>query len=265
MKKLTPEECKLRILNLLVEFADYCDTNNLRYYLLGGTLLGAVRHKGFIPWDDDIDVCMPRPDYERFIELQSKNKKIEFRCIENNTSDLPFMKIIDKKTFVRQLYTAESETSNLWVDIFPFDGWAFDEQQSKKDMKKWNRWHWLSVYAQVKMGEGTTKVRAILKLPMALGARLIGRKNIARRMNELAQKYDYESSEWVGNFVWACYGIRERVPKEWFSQRVKLAFEGHEFWAPKEWDKYLSQIYGDYMTLPPEDKRVNHNMEIWLK
>ena len=154
MKKLTPAECKLRILNLLVEFADYCDTNNLRYYLLGGTLLGAVRHKGFIPWDDDIDVCMPRPDYERFIELQSKNKKIEFRCIENNTSDLPFMKIIDKKTFVRQLYTAESETSNLWVDIFPFDGWAFDEQQSKKDMKKWNRWHWLSVYAQVKMAQG---------------------------------------------------------------------------------------------------------------
>ena len=265
MKKLTSAECKIRILDLLVKFAEYCDTNNLRYYLLGGTLLGAVRHKGFIPWDDDIDVCMPRPDYEKFIELQNIDNTMEIRCIENETSDFPFMKIIDKKTLVRQPYSEESETSSLWIDVFPFDGWASDKKQSERDMKARNRLDWILAYAQTKIGAGTTKVRAVLKLPMVFAARLIGGKNIAKKMNELAQKYDYNSSDWVGNFVWACYRMRERIPKEWFEQRVKLPFEGHEFWAPKEWDKYLTQIYGDYMALPPEDKRVNHNMEVWLK
>lgn len=265
MKRLMQDAAKERTVNLLTEFADYCDTHNLRYYMIGGTLLGAVRHKGFIPWDDDIDVGMPRPDYRKFIELQSKNQTMDFRCIENNTSNFPFMKVIDKQTFVKQPYTIKSETSCLWVDVFPLDGWAVDERQAGKELVEWKRWHRLSVYAQVKLGQGTTKLRAFLKIPIALVAKALGLKNIARKMSRLAQKYDYESSDWVGNFAWACYGIHERVPKEWFEQRVKLPFEGHEFWAPEEWDKYLTQIYGDYMTPPPEDKRVNHNMEVWLK
>ncbi|MGL0865089.1 LicD family protein [Faecalibacterium duncaniae] len=265
MKRLTSDESKVRILNLLIKFANYCDANGLKYYMLGGTLLGAVRHKGFIPWDDDIDVCMPRPDYEKFIALQNRDKTIEIRCVENKTSDFPFLKLVDEKTLVRQPYVTESETSSLWVDVFPFDGWADDEKQAEKDMKIRNGLEWLMIYAHTKAGDGTTTARKILKLPMVFMARMIGGKNIAKKMDKLAQKYDYESSAWIGNFVWACYRMRERLPREWFEQRVKLPFEGYEFWAPKEWDKYLTQIYGDYMTPPPVDKRVNHNMEVWLK
>ena len=95
-------------------------------------------------------------------------------------------------------------------------------------------------------------------------AKIYGRSRIARRINNQAQKYSYDESDWIGNFAWPL-GMRERQPKEWFAERVKLPFEGYEFWAPKEWDKYLTQIYGDYMKLPPEDQRVNHNMEVWLK
>ena len=265
MQRLNSTEAKQRILRLLVEFADYCDTNNLEYFLIGGTLLGAARHKGFIPWDDDIDVGMPRFDYERFIELQKKDKVMEIRCAENKTSYFPFAKIVDEKTFVKQPYSDESETSNLWIDIFPFDGWSEEVGQAERDLKKLHKLNWLLIYAQAKIGRGTSKTRMILKVPVALFCKRIGGKRIAAKMNMIAQKYDYDKSNWVGNFSWSQYGMRERVPKEWFTERVKLPFEGYEFWAPKEWDKYLTQIYGDYMTLPPEDQRVNHNMEVWLK
>ena len=262
MKKITQGEAKQRLVKLLEKIADYCDANRLSYYLVVGSLLGAVRHKGFIPWDDDIDVGMPRPDYERFIEL---SKEIPIRCVENKNSEYPFAKIIDEETIVKQPYTKESETSSLWIDIFPFDGWAEDEAVAEKKLKDQKRLWLLLVYAHAKIGEGTTKLRAAFKVPVVLLTKAIGGKRIATKINKISQEYDYDSSKWIGNFSWSTYGMRERVPKEWFTERVKLPFEGYEFWAPKEWDKYLTRIYGDYMKLPPEDKRVNHNMEVWLK
>lgn len=265
MKKITQSKAKERLVKLLMDFADYCDENGLTYFLIGGTLLGAVRHRGFIPWDDDIDVGMPRSDYERFIELQSENSTIPVRCVENRTSEYPFAKIVDEKTVVKQPYTAESETSSLWIDIFPFDGWADNEKVAEKDLKKGKVLRFLLVYAQTKTGNGTTKLRAVMKMPIVLLAKALGGKRIASWINILSQKYEYEKSEWIGNFSWATVGMRERVPKKWFEKLVKLSFEGYEFWAPVEWDKYLTVIYGNYMQLPPEDKRVNHSMEVWLK
>lgn len=265
MKKITQSEAKQRLVKLLAKFADYCDANGLRYYLVGGTLLGAVRHKGFIPWDDDIDVGMPRPDYERFIELQNVSREIPIRCVENKNSEYPFAKIMDEETIVKQPYTKESETSSLWVDIFPFDGWAEDEKDAENDLKRQKGLRFLLVYAQTKAGMGTTRLRAIAKIPLVLFTKIIGGKRIASWINKISQKHEYNPSEWIGNFSWATVDLKERVPKEWFDERVRLPFEGYEFWAPQEWDKYLTQIYGDYMKLPPEDQRVNHNMEVWLK
>ena len=264
MERITQDVANKRILDILLKFAEYCDENELRYYLLGGTLLGAVRHKGFIPWDDDIDVGMPRPDYERFIKLQKQSQTMNVRCVENNNSGFPFIKIIDEKTYVKQPYDGGEEMSSLWVDVFPFDGWASDEKAAEKDYKRSRADRLFLWHAEEKIGMGSTRLRAILKIPVILLAKIYGRSRIARRINNQAQKYSYDESDWIGNFAWPL-GMRERQPKEWFAERVKLPFEGYEFWAPKEWDKYLTQIYGDYMKLPPEDQRVNHNMEVWLK
>lgn len=108
-------------------------------------------------------------------------------------------------------------------------------------------------------------MRIVLKTPLILLCRLIGGKRIAKQMNKISQTYNCRESSWIGNFSWAKYGIKERVPSKWFEDRVKLSFEGHEFWGPKEYDKYLTNIYGEYMKLPPEEQRETHNMEVWLK
>ena len=265
MRKITNKETQQIILNMLIDFDEYCEQNELVYFLVGGTLLGAIRHKGFIPWDDDIDVGMPRKDYEKFIQLQRKSNTMEVRCVENENSDFPFMKIVNENTYIKKTYASDSETSCLWIDVFPFDGWSDDEEKSKKDLKKIKKWFWLLVYAQAKIGVGTKKVRIVLKTPLILLCRLIGGKRIAKQMNKISQKYNCRESSWIGNFSWAKYGIKERVPSKWFEDRVKLSFEGHEFWGPKEYDKYLTNIYGEYMKLPPEEQRETHNMEVWLK
>ena len=118
MRQLTPKEIKVKELELLLKFAAYCDKNNLRYVLAGGTLLGAVRHKGFIPWDDDIDVMMPRSDYERFFSICKK----DFSCTELSMGNtcFPFGKILDDSVLIIDQYSNENRC--LWIDIFPIDG-----------------------------------------------------------------------------------------------------------------------------------------------
>lgn len=97
MEQITQGAAKKRILEILLDFSKYCDENKLQYYLIGGTLLGAARHKGFIPWDDDIDIGMPRPDYERFIKLQQQCRTMNVHCVENENSGLPLRKLLTKK------------------------------------------------------------------------------------------------------------------------------------------------------------------------
>ena len=117
MEQITQGAAKKRILEILLDFSKYCDENKLQYYLIGGTLLGAARHKGFIPWDDDIDIGMPRPDYERFIKLQQQCRTMNVHCVENENSGLPFAKIIDEKTVVKQPYDGGDEMSLSLIHI----------------------------------------------------------------------------------------------------------------------------------------------------
>ena len=265
MRQLEEQEIKKRLVNLLVDFASYCDEHDLHYHLTGGTLLGAARHQGFIPWDDDIDVSMPRPDYDRFIQLKKEDKATNILCIENENADYPFLKIVDQQTVVKQDNLALNKALGLWIDVFPHDGWAQNERRAFKSLLWLRIWKSILPYTKAQVGCGTTKLRMILKIPVILFAKCIGSCNIVRAMDKLARKYSYDDSEWIGNFVWASYGLRERVPKDWYSQSLKLQFEGKSFWVPYKWEEYLTSIYGNYMKLPPEEKRVTHNMVAYVK
>ena len=139
MRKLNLDEIKKTELDILLELQKVCDAHGLRLYLAGGSLLGAIRHKGFIPWDDDIDVCMPRPDYMKLIHLEDEfSKHLKLVCYENGTDSYPFMKLIDTRTKVKEKYMQEDASSSLWVDILPVDGLPDKEEEIEKIYKKTN-------------------------------------------------------------------------------------------------------------------------------
>ena len=136
MKILNGTEIKSIELEILKEFNAFCQKNNLRYNLAGGTLLGAIRHKGFIPWDDDIDVCMPRPDFCRLIsEYKGEDSKLKLVYRGIDGYDAPFAKIIRTDTFVKNRFSSRETDKHLWIDIFPVDGLPENIEEVKKIYK----------------------------------------------------------------------------------------------------------------------------------
>ena len=141
MKEMSLQEIKKIELNLLIEFDKLCKKNNLYYTLCGGTLLGAVRHKGFIPWDDDIDVIMPRGDYDKLLNEDNIDKTelpkyVEIANWKMGNMNYPFMKFMDKRTIINPKYVDDNKSNKIWIDVFPIDGNPKDEKQLRRLYKK---------------------------------------------------------------------------------------------------------------------------------
>ena len=261
--RISNQDCKEKIFNILKWFAEFCDNNNLRYCLAYGTLLGAIRHKDFIPWDDDVDVYMPRPDYEKFIECFAKqynDSKYELRSRLNNKVNLPFEKIVDMTTTVRS--NMNEVDDHLWIDVFPLDGLSSSEKSAIDLQKKARKCLRNYGYASAKIGSGTTILKAIFKIPVILPFHLLGPNHYTKELKKLASSYGYEKSEYVGNHVW-CAREKDVFLKADFDDLVEVDFHGVKLHAMKNWDKYLKQIYGDYMELPPESARIGHCFEAY--
>lgn len=268
---LSAKEVQALLIEMLQKFADYCDKHGLRYHLVGGTLLGAIRHKGFIPWDDDIDVGMPRPDYERFLELvktEPVSEDYQVISAKEGDSPLPFAQLIHRRTRVERPSEKYMEEEFIvlkaFLDIFPQDGWPAEEQAAGRVVKKAKFLRSLNKMSKAKIGSGTTLARALAKIPIVLFAKILGPIRINRWLDAYAKKYDYDSSKYVGAITYGVYGIGERCLREEVVDFVNVEFEGKMFKAPGCWDSYLSAIYGDYMTLPPEENRINHQLKVWL-
>lgn len=250
------------LFELLCDFADYCDQNGLRYYLCGGTLLGAIRHKDFIPWDDDIDVLMPRPDYERFRECFSKNPirdNYELLCAENGNSPFPFSKIINKQIMVETAFN--NLDRNIWIDVFPLDGVPEEKIDSDKMLEYAKKTKRKFAYASANLGSGTKLWKKIIKIPVLVFYKFIGKEYYSKKLLRLSQKYSFDQSTYVAGVAWSC-GAKERVNKERFLQYAEVEFHGRLFHAPGCWDEYLKNMYGEYMKLPKESERCAHYIKI---
>ena len=267
MKRLNLEEIKQVELSMLLVVDEFCKKNKIRYYLIGGSLLGAVRHKGFIPWDDDIDIGMPRPDFERFVRIapdyfRSRNLSVQYGDGENSECLYPYCQIWDLNTRIKRKYTNLSKY--LWLDILVIDGLPEDDHEVVQIYKDCHFYSQIIQMANTVLGEGTTFFRKCAKYILKPLARLYGDRRALRKIIAIAKKNDYEKSKYVGVVTGGLYGAGERMLKSEFEIPVAVEFEGHTFQACSCWDSYLTGIYGDYMQLPPPEKRKIHEIEAYL-
>lgn len=260
-KKLTVDEIKECEKKILETFADFCEHNALAYYLTFGTLLGAVRHNGFIPWDDDIDVAMPRPDYNRLRELLSKTDGFITETIRLNTPyskdfQYPISKVVDTSTFVQEPSMKKKYTTSLWIDVFPIDGLPSNDIKAERFFEKIGRMRKYYFYTIERKYSGNSfigkikynSVKALLTFPYEL-------KKQQQVIDEKAQKYSFDKAVQVGIVIDAD-AQTSKMPVSDLEQ-IKVIFEGREYTTFKNYDAFLRRVFhGDYMQLPPEKDRV---------
>lgn len=250
-----------KILSILKEFISICEENNLTYYALGGTLLGAVRHQGFIPWDDDIDIGMPREDYEKFKKIAPNSLPSNLKIV-NNPLNLDITQLVDKNMIIK---LANSE-HNVFIDIFPLDGYPEKGSFSAKihgfRVLFQRMLCKISVLDQLENKDRGIFENFIVGFSKILRIQKALPKNfLVGNLHKIIQKYEFKTSLYAGN-VLGRYREREIVPRDYFEEPVSLAFEDTKINCPTEYRRYLTEIYGDYMELPPEEDRVAHNLEI---
>ena len=267
MKKLALNELQNIEYEMLCVIADFCEKNNIRYGLAGGTALGAVRHGGFIPWDDDIDLEMPRPDYNRFLELADRlPERYKVSSPYNDDNNFrPYAKVLDLNTKLIEFPDGKNIETHVYLDIFPIDGMPDEPVSQEKHRKTCMRWMLLFYgfrVARYKVNETKGIVKGIWKT-----ADLIQRKFIKNSIIDIVDKkcnlYDFDSSKYCSEVI-AGYGFKDTMPALVYDFSGKIKFRDREFNTFKFPEYYLINIYGKYWELPPEDKRIKHDCIAYL-
>lgn len=258
----TDEDHKAHMLEVLLEFDKFCTEHNLTYYLSGGTLLGAVRHKGFIPWDDDIDVNMPRPDCEKLMEL-SGGRIGDFELMPPNASTRYFAyhwKLYSDAILVakRKKGGIGEKVYPIFLDIFPIDGLPDTEEKNDAHyaeiIRRKNR---VRHARNVRRYNGPNPYKLIRN---RLGTLVYRFRSVDRLFNEVidhAKSIRYEDSDYIGVMMTDVHTTEERVVKSEYTPVVRMEFEGHQLPCPAGYDTYLRQLYGpDYMEWLPVYQRI---------
>ena len=238
-------------LQLIKYFDSFCKENNLKYFLAGGTLLGAARHEGFIPWDDDIDIAMPRPDYEKLLDM-SKQIKNPYMILDPETNKnymLPFAKFVNK--YYYNYRKGLKGKYGIRMDIFPLDGLGQTEKEAIKNAKH--------ILFKRKFFSMCFKENIFSKLLNKINFQKLAYKNLKKEF----LKNDFYNSEYVASIVGGMKRLKEVFPYKVYSETSNMKFEDTKLSGMKYYDDYLSKLYGDYMKMPPENQRENHGVEIY--
>ena len=266
---ITLAEHKQIMLEILQAFAFFCEENGLKYYLDAGTLLGAVRHKGFIPWDNDMDVCMMRPDYDRMAEiLRDSHYKLNDHIILEQSEDslYCFSKLSDTRTKLIEYPDSWPEENHIYIDVFPKDGLkdlSFKTKIVCKISEVLGLLNWFNKHSIPYWKE---KKKGLKKWIATIAGVLVKDKNKPYRLQQrfikwYAKNHPLESCEYAntlvnGEFDTVCH-------RKCFDDRLLMEFEGKKFYGPKGYDEWLRALYGDdYMTPPPPEKQGVHDIVV---
>ncbi len=259
------QQLELENLDVLIAI---CKKYSLRYYLIGGTLIGVLRHHGFIPWDDDIDVGLPRPDYNRFVKI-AKKELPDHMDMKTMTSDpnykCYFTRLINNKRRIYWDHGQYTAKIGIWTDVFPLDGLPSDPIRRKLHVFNVNFHKAIYKFSQIDYITTNKKrplsERFLIKFAMITHiGKFIDPEKSLQKLDKALQKYDYESAEWAWNFS-GCYGKREIVPKLELGGQREDIFEGRTVSIAAKAEEYLNHIYGDWRKLPPAEKRVSHGVK----
>ncbi len=285
---LSDREVKSELLEILNGVDLFLKEKEIQYTIFSGTLLGALRHKGFIPWDDDIDIAMRRSEYERLLEiLRIENylgENLHAEGFELGNSDLPFLKIVNSKIKCMEKVTDHCYVEeNLWIDIFPIDG--VPEQDREKYFRKLD--NIIDIYQLRRIsqngwemgdagGTGNTSVdliesntkteketkRSFFEKVYRKYLYSVSFDRLCSIMINTGKKYSREKTSLLTNTLWGI-GFKEAFPAEFMLDMTEYEFENRRFPGISNADGWLRIRYGDYMQLPPEEKRESHGLKAW--
>lgn len=269
MKKIEFEEYQNILLNELKAFTDFCNKNGIVFLLGGGTAIGAVRHKGFIPWDDDIDIFIFKKDFDKLVDIvksnpyvdEEKRYKLLLPAVEPNY--YPFFKLIDTKTVCYERNVSKKYATGAWIDVFCLSYWSDNEKKARKQFKKEKLYETMNKV--IIGGNYRTKKYKFLEIfarPVRALLLLLG-KNSEYWCRKILSLDKYTKGKYVGNVCWPFAFEKERYKAEWFDELVDIQFEDIVCKIEKDYDKVLSNFYGDYMTMPPVEKQERHAPEAY--
>lgn len=266
MDKITLRKVQLVQLEIAKEIARICEENNINYILSDGTLIGAIRHGGFIPWDDDLDIAMLRKDYDKFMNIVKEKLGPKFELVDwrnDKTYPHPMAKIVKKGTIYREKKNIGQENQGIWVDVFPFDNLESND--------KTNNFYFLKLkilrgmirskckYKTWLSDKGFDIGKYIKNLPLRLLSVAFTRSYLIEEYEKLSIKYNEIDTEYIFHNSIADY--KDYVfPKRLLNELIKVKFENYYFCIPKKYDELLTLEYGEYMKLPPENERGNQHM-----
>lgn len=267
MGEISLRELQNKSLEIALYFKDFCNEHGLLFYMCGGCCIGSLRHKGFIPWDDDVDVFMPRDDYEKLKELWPKYANTEkYACVyadKNRVDGNLFVTIRDNETTAIKPYQVDMDISHgVALDVLPLDGWP-DGKMKRKMQVFWALVYSLYCAQTVPVNHGKA-----VSVAGKIALTLVPSKKLRYKLWKLAErkmtKYPIKKCNYITELCSGPYYMKKQYPREAFDKAIWVDFEDVKMPIPQGYDVYLRTAFGDYMKLPPKEKQNPHHDAIFI-
>lgn len=267
MGEISLRELQNKSLEIALYFKDFCNEHGLLFYMCGGCCIGSLRHKGFIPWDDDVDVFMPRDDYEKLKELWHKYANTEkYACVyadKNRVDGNLFVTIRDNETTAIKPYQVDMDISHgVALDVLPLDGWP-DGKMKRKMQVFWALVYSLYCAQTVPVNHGKA-----VSVAGKIALTLVPSKKLRYKLWKLAErkmtKYPIKKCNYITELCSGPYYMKKQYPREAFDKAIWVDFEDVKMPIPQGYDVYLRTAFGDYMKLPPKEKQKPHHDAIFI-